>query len=664
MKGKPFSDFKAIRREIEAETDRGAGTGKSVSSKPINLRIYSPRVLNLTLVDLPGLTKVAIGDQPKDIELQIRGMVKQFISNPNSIILAVSSANVDLANSDALNLAREVDPDGTRTIGVLTKLDLMDKGTNAMDVLQGRVYPLRLGFIGVVNRSQHDINTNRAIDDALKAEKTFFETHPLYSSIKSRCGYPFLAQSLNRILLNTIRDTLPELKANLMTRLRSAQDALNELGDSQMNQSKSALMLNILTRYASTFSMTIDGQLADLPLNALYGGSRINYIFVDVFGRYLESMSSVDGLTPEDLRMAITNASGAKVALFLPEQAFDQIVRQQLKRLEAPALECADCVFEELKSIANKIDIPELRRFGRLKERISDVVHTLLSQSHKPTLNMITSILQMEQDYINTAHPEFIGGDGAIARAINSRVKYETESAPASSSSVSPNHATSSSSSKDPRSRQAAQQQPQNASADQKGQIPSDIPPQFRDQYEKSRDEALAERSRREETLRRDEEAMNVNPSSSQTSASSSGVLSAVSRFFRSKPSMPAPSNPVEKPRITQAPANITAANLGDANASDFHTQVLAILLSSYFGIVKKGIRDRVPKTIMHFLVAKVKRDLQTELVRELYKDDILDELLCESGDVAARRAKYSQSIDLFKKVLSLLSDVETNRIM
>lgn len=92
---------------------------------PINLRIFSPNVLTLTLVDLPGLTKVPVGDQPRDIERQIRDMILKYITKPNAIILAVTSANTDLANSDGLKLAREVDPEGARTIGVLTKVDLM-----------------------------------------------------------------------------------------------------------------------------------------------------------------------------------------------------------------------------------------------------------------------------------------------------------------------------------------------------------------------------------------------------------------------------------------------------------------------------------------------------------------------------------------------------------
>ena len=147
---------------------------KGVSAQPINLRIFSPNVLTLTLVDLPGLTKVPVGDQPKDIEKQIRDMLLKYITKPNAIILAVTAANTDLANSDGLKLAREVDPEGVRTIGVLTKVDLMDQGTDVVDILAGRVIPLRLGYVPVVNRGQRDIDTKKLNHAALEHEKNFF----------------------------------------------------------------------------------------------------------------------------------------------------------------------------------------------------------------------------------------------------------------------------------------------------------------------------------------------------------------------------------------------------------------------------------------------------------------------------------------------------------
>jgi dynamin 1-like protein len=161
-----------------------------------------------------------VGDQPSDIERQIRNLVLDYISKPNwfvppldyiprnaaligalpafSVILSVSAANVDLANSESLKLARSVDPQGRRTIGVLTKLDLMDAGTNANDILTGRTYPLKLGFIGVVNRSQQDINTEKPMTAALDSEREFFTTHSAYRNIAHKQGTKHLTKTLNQ----------------------------------------------------------------------------------------------------------------------------------------------------------------------------------------------------------------------------------------------------------------------------------------------------------------------------------------------------------------------------------------------------------------------------------------------------------------------------------
>ncbi len=137
-----------------------------------------------------------------------------------SVILAVSPANVDIANSDSLKLARSVDPRGLRTIGVLTKLDLMDAGTNALDILTGRTYPLKLGFIGVVNRSQQDINVNMPMEDSARKEEDFFRTHSVYRNLAHRCGTKYLAKTLNHVGLYPEVD--PIWTERLMRRLSSS----------------------------------------------------------------------------------------------------------------------------------------------------------------------------------------------------------------------------------------------------------------------------------------------------------------------------------------------------------------------------------------------------------------------------------------------------------
>jgi dynamin 1-like protein len=135
------------------DTDRIAGNNKDINPQPIIVKVYSRNVVDLTLVDLPGMTKIPCGDQPVDIEKKILDLCYQYTIPKTAIIMAVTPANQDLANSDALKLARKVDPYGERTIGVLTKIDLMDEGTSALDIIQGKVYPLKLGYIGVVCRS-------------------------------------------------------------------------------------------------------------------------------------------------------------------------------------------------------------------------------------------------------------------------------------------------------------------------------------------------------------------------------------------------------------------------------------------------------------------------------------------------------------------------------
>ena len=130
-----YFDFFKAREEIEIDTDRVCGRNKDISTVPIIVKVHSKSVVDLTLVDLPGMTKIPTGEQPVDIERKILDLCFQYSMPKTAIIMAVSPANQDLANSDALKLARKVDPYGERTIGVITKIDLMDDGTNALEII-------------------------------------------------------------------------------------------------------------------------------------------------------------------------------------------------------------------------------------------------------------------------------------------------------------------------------------------------------------------------------------------------------------------------------------------------------------------------------------------------------------------------------------------------
>lgn len=174
------------------------------------------------------MTKVPVGDQPSNISSLIEEMILQFISCDYCLILAVSPANSDLANSDALKIAREVDPEGLRTIGVITKLDLMDHGTDARDVLENKLFPLRRGYVGVVNRSQKDIDGRKDINTAIAAERKFFLGHPAYRHMADRMGTPYLQRILNQQLTNHIRETLPGLRNKLQSQMLAMEKEVRE----------------------------------------------------------------------------------------------------------------------------------------------------------------------------------------------------------------------------------------------------------------------------------------------------------------------------------------------------------------------------------------------------------------------------------------------------
>uniref|UniRef100_A0ACB8ELD1 Dynamin-1-like protein n=1 Tax=Sphaerodactylus townsendi TaxID=933632 RepID=A0ACB8ELD1_9SAUR len=304
-KHKTFTDFSEIREEIEIETERTTGANKGISPEALYLKIYSPQVLNLTLVDLPGITKVPVGDQPPDIEVQVRDMILSYISNPNCLILAVTAANTDMATSEALKLARDVDPDGRRTLAVITKLDLMDAGTDAMDVLMGRVIPVKLGIIGVVNRSQHDINSHKSITESLQDEQGFLQKR--YPSLANRNGTRHLAKTLNRLLMHHIRDCLPELKTRVNVLTAQYQSVLQSYG--QPIEDKNATLLQIITKFATEYCNTIEGTARNIETSELCGGARMCYIFHETFGRTLESIDPLAGLTMLDILTAIRNAT-------------------------------------------------------------------------------------------------------------------------------------------------------------------------------------------------------------------------------------------------------------------------------------------------------------------------------------------------------------------
>jgi replication fork clamp-binding protein CrfC len=143
------TDFTHVQRTL-TDLNLAVPAEECVTDDPIQLRIYSPNVPDLSLIDLPGYIQVVGSDQPPELKQKIADLCEKYIQSPN-VILAISAADVDLANSTALRASRRVDPRGERTIGVITKMDLVD-ADRGYNLLPDTKYQLRLGYVGVVCR--------------------------------------------------------------------------------------------------------------------------------------------------------------------------------------------------------------------------------------------------------------------------------------------------------------------------------------------------------------------------------------------------------------------------------------------------------------------------------------------------------------------------------
>ncbi|XP_058791211.1 dynamin-1-like protein isoform X2 [Phymastichus coffea] len=603
QKNKVYKNFDEIRLEIENETDRMAGSNKGICPEPINLKIYSRSVVNLTLIDLPGITKVPVGDQPEDIESQIRQLVLKYICNPNSIILAVVTANTDMATSESLKLSKDVDPDGRRTLAVVTKLDLMDAGTDAIDILCGRVIPVKLGIIGVVNRSQQDIMNKKSIQDALKDEAAFLQRK--YPTLANRNGTPYLAKTLNRLLMHHIRDCLPDLKTRVNVMVSQFQTLLNSYGEDVGD--KSQTLLQIITKFASSYCSTIEGTARNIETTELCGGARICYIFHETFGRTLDSIHPLAGLTKMDILTAIRNATGPRPALFVPEVSFELLVKRQIRRLEEPSLRCVELVHEEMQRIIQHCGIEvqqEMLRFPKLHERIVDVVTQLLRRRLPTTNSMVENLVAIELAYINTKHPDFYK-DAALVSSLlkNAEMNQPKQSRRhLATSSVVAN----------------AIMPIENGRAESSGQSADGSPIKNRD----------------ETTL----------PKPNQSPDAALELQKAVS-------------SPQQKPvnLLPEVPVQ-TSRKLSDREERD--CDVIERLIKSYFYIVRKSIQDSVPKAIMHFLVNYVKDNLQSELVTHLYKSDHAEALLNESEHIAVRRKEAADMLKALTQAGHIISEI------
>ncbi|XP_072005639.1 dynamin-2 isoform X1 [Engystomops pustulosus] len=667
-KSKKFTDFDEVRQEIEAETERVTGTNKGISPVPINLRVYSPHVLNLTLIDLPGITKVPVGDQPQDIEYQIRDMILQFISRESCLILAVTPANTDLANSDALKMAKEVDPQGLRTIGVITKLDLMDEGTDARDILENKLLPLRRGYIGVVNRSQKDIDGRKDIRAALAAERKFFLSHPAYRHMADRMGTPHLQKGLNQQLTNHIRETLPALRSKLQSQMLSLEKEVEEYKNFRPDDPtrKTKALLQMVQQLGVDFEKRIEGSGDQVDTLELSGGARINRIFHERFPFELVKMEFDEKDLRREISYAIKNIHGVRTGLFTPDLAFEAIVKKQVVKLKEPCLKCVDLVIQELINTVRQCTV-KLASYPRLREESERIVTTYVREREGKTKEQILLLIDIELSYINTNHEDFIG-------FANCYTEQLVQGAQQRSTQLN--------------KKRAVPNQGEilvirrgwltinNISIMKGGSkeywfvLTAESLSWYKDDEEKEKKYMLPLDNLKIRDVEKgfmsnkhifaifNTEQRNVYKDLRQIELacdSQEDVDSWKASFLRA--------GVYPEKDQTENDEEVQENTFSMDPQLERQVETIRNLVDSYMAIINKTIRDLMPKTIMHLMINNTKDFIHSELLAFLYSSTDQNSLMEESADQAQRRDEMLRMYHALKEALNIIGDITTSTI-
>ena len=291
---------------------------KNILDKPIVLNVYSQTCPDLTLVDLPGVTRVPIAGQPKNIEEVTKTMCRRYASDPLTIILCVIAANSDIATSDGLMLAKEIDTTGSRTIGVLTKLDIMDHGTDARKALLNEEIPLKLGYVGVKNRSKQDLINKTSMAETQRKEKEFFKSHPAYKNLPAgHLGTEVLINKLTKIYFKIIRENLPKIVKAINERLKTAEEELSSLGQPMPTDDagKMSLLWNMINEYCDIFRKVLQGKYNNKRINFLEGegGYKIKILYKKLLEEFTKDYKATAGYTDENINYALTIHEGDSI---------------------------------------------------------------------------------------------------------------------------------------------------------------------------------------------------------------------------------------------------------------------------------------------------------------------------------------------------------------
>nr|AFU81315.1 myxovirus (influenza virus) resistance 1 [Pithecia pithecia] len=397
-----ISDASEVEKEVNKAQNTIAGEGMGISDELITLEISSRDVPDLTLIDLPGITRVAVGNQPADIGRKIKALIRKYIKRQETISLVVVPSNVDIATTEALSMAQEVDPEGDRTIGILTKPDLVDKGTEdkVVDVVRNLVFHLKKGYMIVKCRGQQEIQDQLSLSEALEREEVFFEDHPYFRDLleEGKATVPCLAEKLTSELITHICKSLPMLENQIKESHQKITEEVQKYGVDipEDENEKMFFLIDKINAFNQDIAAFLQGEETV--------GEKDTRLFTRLRNEFRQWSAVIENNFQESHEIMSRKIEkfenqyrGRELPGFVNYKTFETIVKQQIKALEEPAVDMLRTVTDMVRLAFTNVSTKNFEEFFNLHRTAKSKIEDIRAEREREGEKQIRLHFQMEQ---------------------------------------------------------------------------------------------------------------------------------------------------------------------------------------------------------------------------------------------------------------------------
>jgi GTPase SAR1 family protein len=398
-----IDDISKIPKRINEMTDNLTSNG-TVKNDPIHLKVVGKNLPSLTLIDLPGITHLSAQNAQDDIYETTSELVKEYIANENMIILCVIPAVDDFANTEAIRLAKRYDPEGKRTIGVVTKVDMCNAHTAIEDKLLGNGgVDLKLGFIAVRNRTPSEKDTS--ISQLRETEKTFFATNPLFKKINNKyVGTENLIKVITSLQCKAVDNFLPDAQRTLNEKIESVSKELeNSSVQLTSDGEKNQYVIRVLLGIVGEFKSLCNGQYSE------HHREKVLSKLGQMYSEFADKLPIPDFTTDEWEENITKSARESQEILldnFISHNAFKTLfIENHCSKFEEAFLSLVDQVHSYINEILKQIiDKSVLHQYTDLKLEMQKEVTQILAQYKENTKNF-GKTLNSSEHFIFTRNP-------------------------------------------------------------------------------------------------------------------------------------------------------------------------------------------------------------------------------------------------------------------